>query len=83
MTRDELADCDFSELHPIDAVVVGHDTNLHFRKLAIAQVLLQKSPHALLVATNTDAFDLVGAHGYEIPGNGGAVKFLEWTTRSH
>ena len=79
MTRDELADYEFDE-KPIDAVVVGHDIDLNFRKLCIANVLLQRNPDAELVATNLDAFDLVGGDGRHIPGNGGSVKFLEHTS---
>lgn len=76
MSRDELADYGFPE-HPIDAVVVGHDTAFSFRKLSIANVLLQRNPNAPLVATNLDAFDLVGADARHIPGNGCVVKALE------
>jgi len=79
MSRDELAAYDFSKLHPIDAVVVGHDTEYNFRKLCIANVLLQWNPEALLVATNMDAFDLVGADGRHIPGNGSLVRSVcDW-----
>lgn len=74
MSRDELADYDFSHIHPIDAVVVGHDTAFNFRKLCLANVLLQRNPKARLVATNMDAFDLVGADGRHIPGNGSLVR---------
>lgn len=74
MSRDELAAYDFSQLHPINAVVVGHDTEYNFRKLCIANVLLQWNPEALLVATNMDNFDLVGADGRHIPGNGSLVR---------
>ena len=80
MTRDDLATYDFPE-HPFDAVVVGTDPYLHFRKLCIAQVLLQKNPQAPLVATNLDNYDLVGADAREIPANGGTVKYLEFTSR--
>ena len=76
MSRDELAEYDFPQ-HAIDAVVVGHDTNLSFRKLCIANVLLQRNPTAPLVATNLDSYDLVGLDARHIPGNGGAVRFLE------
>jgi len=73
MSREELADYDFSRFHPVDAVVVGHDTAFNFRKLCIANVLLQWNADARLVATNMDAFDLVGADGRRIPGNGSLV----------
>lgn len=75
MNRDDLAAYPFDE-HPIDAVVVGHDVEFTFRKLSIANVLLQKNPRALLIATNLDAFDIVG-DGRHIPGNGCVVKALE------
>jgi HAD superfamily hydrolase (TIGR01450 family) len=74
MSRDELAEYDFSELCPIDAVVVGHDTEFTFRKMCIANFLLQSHPKASLVATNEDAFDLVGADARRIPGNGCVVR---------
>lgn len=74
MSREELAAYDFAPLHPVDAVVVGHDTGFSFRKLCVANVLLQWNPGALLVATNRDAFDLVGADGRHIPGNGSLVR---------
>ena len=80
MDREELADYSFSE-HPIDAVVVGHDVAFTFRKLAIANVLLQKNPDAILIATNRDSFDLVGAEGRHIPGNGCVVAALEHCSR--
>mmetsp|Transcript_1767 Transcript_1767/g.3854 ORF Transcript_1767/g.3854 Transcript_1767/m.3854 type:complete len:453 (-) Transcript_1767:83-1441(-) len=59
MTREDLAEYDFEQLHPIDALVVGHDTNLNFRKLCIAHNLLSRNPNALFVATNKDSFDVV------------------------
>jgi HAD superfamily hydrolase (TIGR01450 family) len=77
MTREELAMYDFTVHDPIDAVVVGHDTGFNFRKLCIANVLLQRNPNAPLVATNEDPFDLVGADARHIPGNGCVVKALE------
>jgi phosphoglycolate/pyridoxal phosphate phosphatase family enzyme len=80
MTRDELADYDFSE-HPIDAVVVGHDTEFNFRKMCIANVLLQMNPNSPLVATNEDSFDLVGADSRQIPGNGCVVRALEYSSK--
>jgi len=80
MSRDELAAYDMDRISPIDAVVVGHDTDFNFRKLSIATVLLQKNPDAPLIATNLDAFDLVGADGRHIPGNGAMVKALEYAS---
>lgn len=80
MSRDDLAAYDFSE-HPIDAVVVGHDIDFNFRKLCIANVLLQLNPGALLVATNRDSFDLVGADARQIPGNGCVVTALEYCSK--
>lgn len=61
----------------IDAVVVGHDTAFSFRKLTIATVVLQQNPHAVFVATNRDAYDLVGTNALRIPGNGALVQSLE------
>jgi phosphoglycolate/pyridoxal phosphate phosphatase family enzyme len=80
MTRQELADYDFPE-HPIDALVVGHDTDMNFRKLCIAENLLLRNPNALFVATNKDSFDLVGADGRHIAGNGCTVVALEYATK--
>jgi phosphoglycolate/pyridoxal phosphate phosphatase family enzyme len=80
MTRDELAAYDFGE-HPIDAVVVGHDIEFTFRKMCIANVLLQMNPEAPLVATNEDSFDLVGADSRQIPGNGCIVRALEYSSK--
>jgi phosphoglycolate phosphatase len=76
MSREELADYEFPE-HPVDAVCVGLDTAFSYRKLAIANVLLQRNPNALFLSTNQDAFDLVGGDGRHLPGNGCIVKALE------
>jgi phosphoglycolate phosphatase len=81
MTREELAMYDFTIHDPIHAVVVGHDTDFNFRKLCIANVLLQRNPNAPLVATNEDPFDLVGADARHIPGNGCVVKALEHSSK--
>ena len=43
----------------------------------IANVLLQRNPDALFVATNLDAYDLVGADSRHLPGNGALVAALE------
>lgn len=80
MDRQDLADYEFPE-SPIDAIVCGHDTAFTFRKLSIASVLLQKNPDAIVVATNKDSFDLVGADGRHIPGNGAIVAALEYCSR--
>jgi phosphoglycolate phosphatase len=81
MTREQLAMYDFTVHDPIHAVVVGHDTDFNFRKLCIANVLLQRNPNAPLVATNEDPFDLVGADARHIPGNGCVVKALEHSSK--
>jgi phosphoglycolate/pyridoxal phosphate phosphatase family enzyme len=80
MSRDELADYAFPE-NPVDAVCVGLDTAFNYRKLAIANVLLQRNPNALLISTNQDSFDLVGADARHLPGNGCIVKALEHGSR--
>jgi phosphoglycolate/pyridoxal phosphate phosphatase family enzyme len=77
MSRDQLASYDFHSLDPINAVVVGLDTDFNYRKLCIANVLLQRNPEVLFVATNEDAFDLVGSDSRHLPGNGSLVKALE------
>ena len=43
--------------------------------------LLQRNPNGILVATNRDSFDLVGADGRHIPGNGSIVAALEFCSR--
>jgi len=80
MDRGDLASYEFTE-SPIDAIVVGHDVAFTFRKLSIANVLLQKNPLARFVATNRDSFDLVGGDGRHIPGNGCIVAALEYCSR--
>jgi len=79
MSRDELAEYPFSEhgTRGVDAVVVGLDTDFNYRKLCVANVLLQRNPNALLVATNEDAYDLVGVDARHLPGNGALIKALE------
>lgn len=66
MSRDELATYPFSE-GGIDALVIGLDNDFNYRKLCIANVLLQRNPDALFVATNRDAFDLVGYDARHLP----------------
>ncbi|EED94241.1 hypothetical protein THAPSDRAFT_261766, partial [Thalassiosira pseudonana CCMP1335] len=61
----------------VDAVVVGLDNDFNYRKLCIATVILQRNPRALLVATNRDAFDLVGFDARHLPGNGALVSAIE------
>jgi len=80
MTRQELADYEFSE-DPIDAIAVGHDVEMNFRKLCIADNLLLRNPNALFVATNEDSFDLVGSDRRHIAGNGCTVKALEYCSK--
>jgi len=82
MTRDELAKYDFEQYGSVvDAVVVGHDTDFNFRKLCIANVLLQRNPACKLIATNRDAFDLVGEDSRQIAGNGCVVASLEYSSK--
>jgi HAD superfamily hydrolase (TIGR01450 family) len=66
MSRDELAAYPFPE-GEIDAMVIGLDPDFNYRKLCIATVLLQRNPHAILVATNRDSFDLVGVDARHLP----------------
>lgn len=80
MNRQELEEYDFPE-HPIDAIAVGHDVAMNFRKLCIADNLLLRNPDALFVATNEDSFDLVGSDRRHIPGNGCTVKALEYCSK--
>jgi len=86
MNRDELAAYDFDSIHPIDALVVGHDTDLNFRKLCIADNLLLRNPDALFVATNKDSFDVVDGNEEDSPirhivGNGATVVALEYSSK--
>eukprot|EP00984_Skeletonema_dohrnii_P013341 scaffold5503_cov112-Skeletonema_dohrnii-CCMP3373.AAC.3 len=76
MSRDDLAAYPFPE-GEIDALVIGLDNDFNYRKLCIATVLLQRNPDALLVATNLDAFDLVGFDARHLPGNGALVCAVE------
>ena len=66
MSRDELASHPFPE-GEIDAMVIGLDNDFNYRKLCIATVLLQRNPEAILIATNRDAFDLVGYDARHLP----------------
>ncbi len=75
MDRHDMMQYDFPK--DIDAVVVGHDPTFSFRKLVIATVILQQNLHSLFVATNRDAYDLVGTSALRIPGNGALVRSLE------
>lgn len=76
MSRDELASYPFPE-GEIDAMVIGLDNDFNYRKLCIATVLLQHNPHAILVATNRDSYDLVGYDARHLPGNGAVVSSVE------
>jgi len=77
MTRDELVAYPFDSVERMDALVVGLDTSFHYRKLCIATGLLQRHPHALFIATNEDAYDVVGQDNRHFPGNGSIVSALE------
>jgi len=85
MSREELAAYPFPPAvtkdddgeDRIDAFVVGLDNEFNYRKLCIANVLMQRNPNALFVSTNEDAFDLVGVDARHLPGNGALVKALE------
>jgi HAD superfamily hydrolase (TIGR01450 family) len=66
MSREDLASYPFPE-GEIDAMVIGLDNDFNYRKLCIATVLLQRNPQAILVATNRDAFDLVGYDARHLP----------------
>lgn len=84
MSREELQTYTFEleeENGKVDAVVVGLDTEFNYRKLCIANVLLQRYPGAVLIATNEDAFDLVGSDSRHLPGNGALVKALEYCSQ--
>ena len=81
MSRAELTSSSFDKEQgtkgKIDAVVAGLDNDFNYRKLCIANVLLQKHPEALPIATNEDAYDLVGSDARHLPGSGSFVKAIE------
>ena len=80
MSREELAGYSFAKEEnqgEVHAIVVGLDNEFNYRKLCIANVLLQRHPDAILVATNEDAFDLVGSDSRHLPGNGSLVGAIE------
>ncbi len=92
MSRDELADYPFDTAFPYDssttnkkktmaAMVIGLDTKFSYRKLCIANVLLQRHPEALCVATNMDTHDLVGMDGRHLPGNGSIVTCVAYASQ--
>jgi len=81
MSRDDLAVYDFDQYQPIDALVIGLDTLFSYRKLCVAIGLLQRYPNALLIATNEDAYDLVGVDARWLPGNGSLVRAIEYSSR--
>lgn len=84
MSREELGTYSFEyeEMKgKVDAVIVGLDTEFNYRKLCIANVLLQRNPDARLIATNEDAFDLVGFDSRHLPGNGSLVKAVEYCSQ--
>ena len=64
-----------------DAVVVGHDVQFNFRKLCVASLHLQRNSDCLLVSTNDDAFDIVGADGRHWPGNGALARAVEFASQ--
>lgn len=77
MTRDELVSYPFHEVERMDALVVGLDTSFNYRKLCIATGLLHRHPDAMFIATNEDAYDVVGKESLHYPGNGSIVSALE------
>lgn len=83
MSRDELEFYPFLEDtgERLDAMVIGLDHAFNYRKLCIANVLLQRYPEALLVATNKDSHDLVGPDGRNLPGNGSIVAAVEYASQ--
>lgn len=74
-----MTDADFVHIAsthiPVEAVVVGYDTNLTFFKIAMATICFQTNPNCLFIATNDDANDRLGGQ-WLIPGNGPAVAAL-------
>lgn len=62
----------------VGAVVVGADHGFTFGALAGAALCLHRLPGCLFIATNTDAFDVVG--GNRLPGAGGLVAAVAAAT---
>jgi ribonucleotide monophosphatase NagD (HAD superfamily) len=60
----------------VQAVVVGLDTKFTYSKLAIASLYINTGG-AKFIATNDDAFDMVG--GRMMPGAGGMVASISCT----
>ena len=84
----DTGNSDTEKSRGIDAIVIGLDTDFTYRKLCIVAGLLKRYPHALFVATNTDAFDVVDNDSehdslttivstLNLPGNGSIVKAIE------
>lgn len=68
------------ESYPIDldvkAVVVGLDTQFTYTKMCIASLYLHTA-QAKFIATNNDAYDIVG--GRRMPGAGSMVESIQYT----
>jgi ribonucleotide monophosphatase NagD (HAD superfamily) len=72
---------DFSRLDRLErigAVVVGATTAFDYSQLAIASLYLGSS--CLFVATNMDAYDVVGGDKRRLPGNGCLVEAISVAT---
>jgi phosphoglycolate/pyridoxal phosphate phosphatase family enzyme len=81
MDRDALGSFNFNEYNNVDAVVVGLDTDFNYRKLCTATNIIHKNEKCAFIATNKDAFDLVGVDARRLPGNGSIVSCIETATQ--
>ena len=76
MTAEEIASISDDDHTMIAAVVVGLDTSFNYKKLSMATYHLRSNPNCLFIATNEDAYDIVGLDRYQ-PGNGCLVNAIE------
>eukprot|EP00816_Leptocylindrus_hargravesii_P001082 CAMPEP_0196813724 /NCGR_PEP_ID=MMETSP1362-20130617/38603_1 /TAXON_ID=163516 /ORGANISM="Leptocylindrus danicus, Strain CCMP1856" /LENGTH=353 /DNA_ID=CAMNT_0042190069 /DNA_START=99 /DNA_END=1160 /DNA_ORIENTATION=+ len=76
MSAEEVGNISDDEHMAVDALVIGLDTSFNYRKLCMASYHLHRNPSCLFIATNEDAYDVVGSCRFQ-PGNGCIVKAVE------
>lgn len=79
LSSDQILGIPDELLERIDAVVVGWDREFTFSKLSFAAACILGNPQCKFIATNNDAFDMVGERRY-VPGNGAMVGAIEAST---
>ena len=82
MSAEEVGSINDDEHIVVDAVVIGLDTAFNYRKLCMASYHLHRNPDCLFIATNEDAYDVVGSSRFQ-PGNGCIVKAVEHSSQRH